>query len=824
MGFVAARAADQRRHARRWLPAVVLLALAGGAALAAAEAARRTDTAFARDLAQGRGSDAVVNANVSGTDQASTHANRVRGEALLDRIDRAPEVVAHGRLGGANVFVFAGDHPDTRLESGSALGLVAYDTDIGNTIARLRIRAGRRADPADADEIVINPTAATLTGWRVGSHADTLREFDTGELDPQSGAPRPGLGRKISPLVVGIVQQPEELLQPKAQREPRIYLTPAFARSHPETVYYLNEWVRLRNGGRDLSTLRATVAQVNRAAPDISMPIAPTDNGLRSVNRANDPLVNGLWILAAVAALVGLFVTAQSIGRSIATGAGDHAQFRALGATRGQRAAAELLTLVTVAAIASGAAVLVAFLASPLAPVGEARDAEPHAGLAFNFALFAIGFAVMTVGIVVVGLAAVWRVARARALPGPATVAPGSDASRTADIAARAGLGVPAVVGTRFALQPGRGASATPVRSALASLTVVVAAVTATVAFGVNLQRWTTTPRLYGWNWDAAVGSNFGTVPRAFEGPLEHFQNVSAASGMTIGELTVDNHEVPAIGVDPAGAVRPSIDEGRLPQNTGEIVLGAKTMRDLHAHIGTEIRGTASARPVTLTVVGRATFPAFGDERFGSSGLGTGALGVTALFPYHDPTSPDGRFNYILLRFNRGTALASQNALRPWLAERGCPDPTCLLTDSRPVEITGYRSAHNLPVVIAIVLSLVLVATVAHVLGSTLRRRAHDLAVMRALGADRSTLAATLRWQAVVIVGTALAIGIPAGVVAARVVWRAFTNQLGISPGTVWPVAYLVAGVGGILVIAIAVAGLAGVRAGRVARGVRLSD
>src|SRR5206468_3580793 len=120
-----------------------------------------------------------------------------------------------------------------------------------------------------------------------------------------------------------------------------------------------------------------------------------------------------------------------------------------------------------------------------------------------------------------------------------------------------------------------------------------------------------------------------------------------------------------------------------------------------------------------------ATFPAFGDERFGLSGLGTGALGVAALFPSYDPSSPDGRFNYILLRFSPGTARATQEALRPWLAARGCPDPTCLLTDSRPVEINGYRSAHNLPLAIAIVLALVLLATVAHVLASTLRRRSY---------------------------------------------------------------------------------------------------
>src|SRR5260370_42542749 len=117
--------------------------------------------------------------------------------------------------------------------------------------------------------------------------------------------------------------------------------------------------VRLRAGG-DIPALRAAVAEANRVAPGVTMSVAPTDDGLRKVMSANDPLVRGLWIIAALAALVGLFLVGQSLGQLLATRADDHAQFRAMGATRRQRLSMEIASVLIVAL---AAALLAAFLA-----------------------------------------------------------------------------------------------------------------------------------------------------------------------------------------------------------------------------------------------------------------------------------------------------------------------------------------------------------------------------------------------------------------------------------------------------------------------------
>ena len=86
-------------------------------------------------------------------------------------------------------------------------------------------------------------------------------------------------------------------------------------------------------------------------------------------------------------------------------------------------------------------------------------------------------------------------------------------------------------------------------------------------------------------------------------------------------------------------------------------------------------------------------------------------------------------------------------------------------------------------------LTLLLTATLAHVLLSTLRRRTGDLAILHAMGYVRSQMAATLRWQTIVLTGTAVVIGVPLGLLGNQFAWRAFTHQFGISPGTVLPIA-----------------------------------
>jgi hypothetical protein len=244
-------------------------------------------------------------------------------------------------------------------------------------------------------------------------------------------------------------------------------------------------------------------------------------------------------------------------------------------------------------------------------------------------------------------------------------------------------------------------------------------------------------------------------------------------------------------------------------------------LRRAHAHVGGTVSTSVNGHARRLRVVGTATFPAFGTARFSEAGLGTGALGVAALFPQSDPT---GKYNYVLLRYKQSVSKPGAIAsLRRLVAEAGCLDSDCVITDLRPSEINGFRNARGVPIPVALTLALLLTATLAHVLLSTLRRRTGDLAVLHALGCVRSQIAATLRWQTLVITGTAVLVGVPLGLFAGQFAWHAFTHQLGIAPGTVFPIVLLAGGAVATVVLAWLVGAAGGRRARRVVRRYRFT-
>ena len=59
---------------------------------------------------------------------------------------------------------------------------------------------------------------------------------------------------------------------------------------------------------------------------------------------------------------------------------------------------------------------------------------------------------------------------------------------------------------------------------------------------------------------------------------------------------------------------------------------------------------------------------------------------------------------------------------------------------------------------------------------TSVRARRRDLAVLKTLGCSRRQVGATVAWQATTIVGLALVIGIPVGIIAGRWTWRGFAE------------------------------------------------
>ena len=88
-----------------------------------------------------------------------------------------------------------------------------------------------------------------------------------------------------------------------------------------------------------------------------------------------------------------------------------------------------------------------------------------------------------------------------------------------------------------------------------------------------------------------------------------------------------------------------------------------------------------------------------------------------------------------------------------------------------------------LPFALAIFFALLGLATVAHAVVTTVRRRRHDLAVLRAIGFTKRDARIAIAWQATLIAIVGLVLGIPLGILAGRLIWKQLAES--------FPVAYV---------------------------------
>ena len=189
----------------------------------------------------------------------------------------------------------------------------------------------------------------------------------------------------------------------------------------------------------------------------------------------------------------------------------DRRVLRALGAAPAVTAGDGLIGVLGAVVLGSLLAVVVAVGLSPLAPLGPVRPVYPDSGIRLR--LDSARHRARGVG------------RRPRRSPsqrwpigGRPTASPGS--SRRARSrrgsprgAEAAGMPVAGVVGVRFALEPGRGRTAVPVRSALLGTVLAVALVVATLTFASSLHTLVSHPPLYGWNWNYMLNPSNDVPP-----------------------------------------------------------------------------------------------------------------------------------------------------------------------------------------------------------------------------------------------------------------------------------------------------------------------
>jgi hypothetical protein len=367
-------------------------------------------------------------------------------------------------------------------------------------------------------------------------------------------------------------------------------------------------------------------------------------------------------------------------------------------------------------------------------------------------------------------------------------------------------------MGARMALEPGRGATAVPVRTTLLSALIAVGVVTATLTFGASLTRLANQPVQQGWNWDVSVGNPHSddvaaqAIPRLAGNPdVAAFSALAGAGGGPGGRID---------GLDPGGlfaldtvkgSVLPPFTAGRPPQGKDEIAFGAKTLRRLHRHVGQSVTAATDAGVQrTLRISGRMVLsPSVVND---SVPLGEGALiTLDAMHALH----ADAPVNVFLVRLAPGS---DRSAARQRLQK---DFPGTVLPAVRPADIENLRRVDYLPTLLAVLFAIVALVTVGHTLVSSVRRRRHDLAILRTLGFVRGQVSAAVAWEASTVALVGLICGIPLGLAAGRWTWTLVSNQLGLPPNVAVPGVLLALLVPVCLLTANAVAAVPGWLAGR---------
>jgi len=739
--------------------------------LTAAAGALRTDSAYPRFLEQSKASDVQVSAVGPGF-----------GGYYYDALARLPDVAATAPIVGLEALPLG---PDGKVVDATVAA--PLDAGFGHLLEIPKMLAGRQPEADRAGEVAVDQIAAADLHLRVGSRLE-MAAFGKHV-------------RRLSERVVGIMVIRGSVVPITDLDKGPIILASAalFRELGPGYLAADAAYVKLRPGAglERFSDLAQALAH-RFPATGGQVIVADETAQAATVERSIRPQAVALVVFALVLAVTGLLVVGQVASRLMLAAAQDNRTLAALGMTRGQLLTAALVEVGAAAAAGAAVACGVAIAASPLMPIGPARLAEPDPGVSVNAAVLTVGFAAITALVLARVAWPAWRQASARLSAEHDAVGMVGRRSRAAGWLARSGAPVTTVTGVRFALDPGQGRAAVPVRSALLGTVLAVTAVAAAVTFGANLLHLVDTPSLYGQDWDVAVDLQFSTITsQQFDGLATRVPGISGWTFGFHGTVGIGNAVVPAIGLAAGRGplLSPTLLTGRAPQSDREVVLGSSVIRSLGLRVGQSVPVTASGHQELATIVGRAVFPYFGEGSFTPTDVGQGAQTTAALLaPQADAPANGGGYSIVLVRFAPGTRQAAdvaafQRAMGSFCAN--VQQSTCVVTDQRPNAVANYALIDATPDVLAGILAVLGLAVLGQFVVASGRRRRRDFAIMKVLGLLRRQASAVTVWQVTTLTGLALLVGLPLGVAGGHWAWELFAGNVGLATDAITPLPLL---------------------------------
>ena len=702
----------------------------------------------------------LVTAAISGAQRSGTAYPRMR-----EQLKAADAVFFPSQIGIGDADVTKlGSIPEVEAWSGFALGPGVFSelgpdagpfTTVGdgwwNTIERAKVLAGRLPDPTRDDEMVVNEPAVEL-GGRIGAtltfHGYTPADFAASDEGAKQLPEDQLHGPVVKMKIVGVIRMPLDSVITFAT-EPEIYPSPGlYAQHHDQMAFYFtNGLVRLRHGAADLPAFQQHVAQVY-GRDDI--PVKDLSDDVKRVQNSTDVERTALLLFAAAAALASLVLVGQAFVRSTQAESDAVPVLNAMGLDPPALVAGLAIPHVIAVGVATVTAAAATYVLSARFPIGLARQLDPDLGYHLQPAYLAAAAIAAFVLATAMAIGASWLTTRA------ALSRSRVRRTRVVGAASRAGASVPAAVGASLALeQTGGRRGAVPVRSALAAATAAVLGVVAAVTLVGGINDALHDPARSGRTWKLEAD------PTSADQALHPPDAVGLADMALVSRFaaTVKNKDVPFYALHQVkGSVSFELLHGRRPVSDDEAMIGARSAKVLHVGIGDTI-ASDNGGP-TLRVVGIGLMTQTPHSTFDE-----GALMSMKALDAASGTTLDKREGYLLLSPSAGTKVSTLQAeLSKVGLDAAPPGPVA--------DVTNLGQVRNLPYLLAGFLIVLGLGAAAHALLTVSRRRAKELAVLRAVGLSPRQAAACVGWQAVVVAAIALLIGIPVGLAIGREAWR----------------------------------------------------
>ena len=211
--------------------------------------------------------------------------------------------------------------------------------------------------------------------------------------------------------------------------------------------------------------------------------------------------------------------------------------------------------------------------------------------------------------------------------------------------------------------------------------------------------------------------------------------DVTGVDDARIGGAQSGQVSVESFTDDPVGGKRVPVvlTGGRMPAAPDEIVLAPTTASDMHAATGSVVRLTGAAEPRAMTVTGIGFVPAGPHNKYDEGAWLTPAgydrlfRGAHFAFKFHlaaVAVRPGTDVQTMASRLDKAAAIKGGRAF-PFPPAPPLP------------EVQAVKDMAALPLVLSAFLAVLAVGAIGHALSIAVRRRRHELAVLRALGLTR---------------------------------------------------------------------------------------